>query len=74
VPVEPAAESRPAYQKSVDCLTPAGPGFLGLGPLFQLLDCSWLGTAADPIKPFDGKWPLFPAEELWEMGYRKCSD
>jgi hypothetical protein len=60
-PVEPAVESRPAYQKPIDCLTPAGPGLYGLGSLVQMLDCSWLGTVTRtsyPDKPFNGQWPL----------------
>jgi hypothetical protein len=44
---------------AIECLKPAEPGWLGLGGLFQLLECSWLGTTEPwPIKPFDGKWPL----------------
>ena len=36
---------------AIECLKPAEPGWLGLGGLFQLLDCSWLGTTGYPTTP-----------------------
>ena len=44
--------------RAFECIKPAEPGWLGLGGLFQLLDCTWFGWIEPyPVKPFDGKWP-----------------
>ena len=44
--------------RAFECIKPAEPGWLGLGGLFQLLDCTWFGWIKPyPVKPFDGKWP-----------------
>ena len=43
--------------RAFECIKPAEPGWLGLGGLFQLLDCTWFGWIEPyPVKPFDGKW------------------
>jgi hypothetical protein len=57
--------------RHIECIKPAEPGWFGLGGLFQLLDCTWLGWTEE-VKPFDGRWPAPKVVEPITQGQESC--